>query len=184
MVLAARVRGQSDITLLTVDNGRPIADFHHSIGFFANLVPLRFNFCNCESFLDLMLLARKVNAEAYRNHLPFGAILELVPDLMGSFGDPRALPPAFTYVSSPAALADAEFVVSIEPVVLPEEVPSMFHRGGCIWSFTVLSSGEFRCVVEYEPDAADSDTIDHWGADFISLILAIADSPDRAWKNR
>jgi len=184
MVLAEKVRGWSDITLLTVDNGRPVKDFHGTIGFFANLVPLRLEFGNCQSFRDLMLLARKASADAYQNQIPFETILEPVPDLMSTFDDSRAVPTAFIYISSPAALADIEFAASFEPVVLPEEVPSMFHRGACIWIFTVLPSGAFRCAVEYEPDAVDANTIDRWGSDFISLILAIADGPDRAWKNR
>ena len=42
--------------------------------------------------------------------------------------------------------------------------------------------GEFRCGIEYEPDAFDASTIDRWGSEFIDLVLAIADEPDRPWK--
>lgn len=184
MVLAERVRGWSDITLLTIDNGRASEDFYGTIGFFANLVPIRLEFGDCNSFLDLMLLARKSCANAHRNQIPFGTILELVPGLMKTFDDSLAVPQAFLYLSSPTTLADIELAASIEPVVLPEEVPSMFHRGACIWSITVLPSGVFRLVFEYEPDAIDASTVDGWGSDFISLMLEIADRPDRAWKNR
>lgn len=180
MALAEKVRGSSDITLLTVSGGRPIEDFYETIGFFANLVPLRLESSTCKSFRDLMLLARKANADAHRNHLPFETILALAPDLMNAFGDASAVPAAF---SSSAALVDTEFA-SVEPVVLPEEVPSMYHRGACLWNFSVLPTGEFRCVVEYEPDAIDAETIERWGSEFISLILAIADRPDQAWNNR
>src|SRR5262249_32538569 len=64
MVLAEKIRGQSDITLLTVDNGRPVQNFYGTVGFFANLVPLRLEFGNCKSYRDLMLLARKASADA------------------------------------------------------------------------------------------------------------------------
>jgi condensation enzyme len=184
MVLADKVSGLSDITLLTVDNGRTIKDFQNTIGFFANLVPLRLEFGECESFLDLMLLARKASMEAHRNQISFKTILELAPALMSSFDDPLALPPGFNYLKSTVPLADLQFADSVEPVFLPEDVPSMYHRGACMWSFVLLPSGAFRCVIEYEPDMVDADTIDHWGSDFISLLLAIADRPDQAWKNR
>jgi condensation enzyme len=184
MVLADKVCGLSDITLLTVDNGRTSKNFHNTIGFFANLVPLRLEFGNCESFLDLMLLARKASMDAHQNQISFGTILELVPDLMEAFDDARALPVGFNYLRSTVSLADLQFADSVEPVFLPEDVPSMYHRGACMWSFILLPSGAFRCVIEYEPDMVDADTIDHWGSDFISLMLAITDRPDQAWKNR
>lgn len=184
MVLAEKIRGCPDITLLTVDNGRPVQEFYGTVGFFANLVPLRLEFGNCKTFRDLMLVARKANADAQRNHVPFETILELVPDLMRAFDDSRAVPLALIYVSSSAAVADIEFAASVEPVPLPEQVPGMFHRGACMWAFTVHPSGAFRFAVEYEPDALDANTIDAWGSDFIRLILAIADSPDQAWPSR
>jgi hypothetical protein len=184
MVLAEEVRGCSDITLMTVDNGRPVQDFYNTVGFFANLVPLRLEFGNCKSFRDLMLLARRASADAQQNQIPFETILELVPDLTRTFDDSRAVPLALIYVSSLAALADIEFAASVEPVPLPEQVPGMFHRGACMWAFTVAPSGAFRFAVEYEPDALDAATIDDWGSDFIRLILAIAGSPDRAWTGR
>jgi condensation enzyme len=184
MVLAEKAAGRSDITLLTVHNGRPAREFYDTIGFFANLVPVRLEFGDCESFLDLMLLARKASANAQQNQIQFESILDMYPDLMKSFGDPLALLPGFNYISSPTAQDDTEFTTSVEPVVPPEELPSSFRRGAFIWTFLVVPGGEFRCVVEYEPDAVDASTVDRWGSDFVDLILAITDQPDQAWQNR
>lgn len=181
MVLAERVTGRTDITLLTVNSGRPTREFYNTIGFFANLVPIRLEFDNCKSFRDLMLVARKASADAQQNQLPFESILEMYPELMADFDDPLALLPGFNYVSSPAALNDTEFTTSVEPVVPPEEAPSSFRRGAFIWTFQVTPSGEFRCVIEYEPDAVDASTVDRWGSDFINLILGMTNRPDQAW---
>lgn len=184
MVLAEEVRGSTDITLLTVNNGRNAKGFHNTIGFFANLVPIRLQFGDCDSFKELMLLARKSSMEAHQNLVPFGEILGQVPDLMKPFESPRAMPFAFNYVRPSAALADLQFAGRVEPVALPEDQPAMYHRGSCMWSLAMRPSGELRCVIEYEPDMVDADTIDRWGSDYVDLILAIADRPDRAWKNR
>ncbi len=182
MILAEKVSGQCDITLLTVNNGRPAKEFYNTIGFFANLVPVRLKFGNCKSFLELMLLARKASADAHQNQIPFEMILEMNPDLMKGLSDPLALIPGFNYVRR-AAHDYTEFAASVQPVVPPEELPSSFHRGAFIWTFLVVPSGEFRCVIEYEPDAVNASTIHRWGMEFISLVLAISDRPDQEWKN-
>jgi hypothetical protein len=183
MALAEKHSGQSDITLLTVSSGRPGRAFYDTIGLFSDLVPVRLKFGNCESFLDLMLLARKASAEAIQNQIPIGTIVEMFPDLAKAVQDPRVLVPGFNYVSLPVAQDDTRFAISIEQVFPPAETPGSFLRGAFKWNVRVVPSGEFRCVVEYEPAAVDASTINRWGSDFVSLILAIADGPDRAWKN-
>jgi condensation enzyme len=184
MALAEKVRGRSDITLLTVNNGRPSKMFYDTIGFFVNVVPVRLEFSSCKSFRDLLLLARKATADAQQNQIPFESILEMVPDLRKESDDQPALPLVFNYIRSPLAQHDTESTISFEQVILPEELPDSFFRGECIWTYLVVPPGEFRCRVEYEPNAVDASTIDRWGSDFISLILAIADGPDRSWKSR
>lgn len=183
MALTGKISGERDITLLTVNSGRPAREFYSTIGFFANLLPIRLEFGDCRSFLDLMLLARKASGDAQQNQIPFEMVLEMNPDLMRGFGDPLALLPGFNYINSPVAQDDTEFATSVKRVVPPEELPSSFHRGAFIWTFLVVPPGEFRCVIEYEPDAVDASTIDRWGTEFISLVLAMADNVDQEWKN-
>ena len=183
MVLAEKVTGRSDITMLTVTSGRPAREFYDTIGFFANPVPVRLEFGNCKSLRDLMLLARKASANAQQHQLSFAMIPEMAPGLMNGAADPRALLPIFNYINfSPLSEDGTRFATSVEMVVEPEESPKSFLRGGFIWTFLVIPPREFRCVIEYEPDAVDASTIDRWGSDFIGLILAIADRPDQAWK--
>ena len=192
MVLAERVTGSADITLFTSNSGRLTPEFYDTIGFFVNPVPLRLEFESSETFLDLMLLARETSLGARRHQLPFVAVLEVAPDLMGvaadpqsadpRAADPQALMPVFNYINSPLAQDDTGFTTSVESVVTPEELPNSLVRGGFIWTFVVVPSGEFRCGIEYEPDAVEASTIERWGSDFIDLILTITDSPDQAWR--
>ncbi|WP_230533668.1 condensation domain-containing protein [Salinispora arenicola] len=184
MVLAERIRGSSNITLLTVDNGRQVRDFHNTIGFFANLVPIRLDFGNCRSFRDLMLVARKASMDAHQHQIPFGTVLELAPELMRSFEDSQVAPIAFNYARASVTLSDIQFADRVESVPWPEDLPTMFHRGSCMWSLVLLPSGAFRCVIEYEPDMLDADTVERWGSDFVSLVLEIADRPDGSWKTQ
>lgn len=183
MAFTEKASGRTDITLLTVSSGRPARAFYDTIGLFADLVPVRLQFDDCKSFLDLMLLARKASADALQHQLPIGMILEMFPDLLNAVGDPRALVPGFNYISVPVAQDDTKFAVSIEQVHPPEELPGTFLRGAFKWNFRVVPPGEFRCAVEYEPDAVDASTIERWGSDFVNLLLAMADGPDQPWKN-
>jgi len=182
MVLTEKVSGRTDTTLLTVSSGRPASAFYGTIGLFADLVPVRLQFGNCKSFLELMRLARKASADAIQNQIPMAMTREMFPDLLKSVEDPRVLVPGFNYLTSPVAQDDTKFAISFEQV-FPEELPGEFLRGAFKWNLRVVPPGKFRCAVEYEPDAVDASTVGRWGSDFIRLILAIADSPDRAWKN-
>jgi len=183
MVLANKATGRSDITLVTVNSGRSNGEFHNTVGLFADLVPLRLDFGDCTSVLDLLLLARRAGADAARYQIPFGLITEMFPDLMKKVEDPRFVVPGFNYVSASWAQDEVKSAISFDQVIPSEEPPGYFLRGAFKWNFRVAPPGEFRCIVEYEPDAFDASTVDRWGSDFTSLILAIAEKPDQDWKN-
>jgi condensation enzyme len=183
MVLAERTAGQTDITLLTVSSGRPSRDFYDTIGLFADLVPLRLEFGQAATALDLMRLARNASAEALQHQIPFGMIMEMIPDLLKKVEDPRAIVPGFNYISSAVVKDDGNYVISVEQVLPSEEYAGKFLRGAFKWNFRVAPPGEFRCVVEYEPDAVDASTVERWGSDLLGLVLAIADRPDQDWKS-
>lgn len=186
MVLAEKVSGRTDITLAIVDNGRLDEKFYQTVGFFTDFAPIRLEFGDCATFRDLMLLARRASAESLQHRMPFDSILEIFPNLMKGALDPRALFPTFNYLRSPKAEAHDQIATSVEPVVPVEEVSPSFVRGAFAftWTFLVLPSGEFRCVVGYEPDALDAATLARWGTDFVDLVQAIADRPEQAWKDR
>lgn len=184
MVLAEGITGRTDITLLTVNNGRQDEKFYHTIGFFTDFVPIRLDFAGCTDFRDLMLLARRVSANAQQHRMSFDSILDIFPELMKGAFDSLTLLPSFNYVRSPKAKGDTEFTTSVEPVVPPEEVSISFVRGVCNWVFVLLPSGEFRCVVEYEPDAVDAATVRRWGTEFVDLVQTMVDRPDQAWRSR
>ncbi|SFW72606.1 condensation domain-containing protein [Amycolatopsis australiensis] len=182
MVLADRVSGQSDITLLTINSGRSNGRFHNTVGLFADLVPIRLRSGGCRSVRDLLLAARRASTDAQQHQIPFGEIAGMFPDLLSTVQDPRLVVPGFNYVSSSWAHDEAKSAISFDQVIPPEEPPGYFLRGAFKWNFRVAPPGEFRSIVEYEPDALDASTIDRWGTDFTALVTAIAAEPDRDWK--
>lgn len=181
MVLMERISGRTDITLMTVNSGRPAGEYYNTIGFFANLVPVRLESDGCETFLDLMLCARRASVEAQQHQLPTESLLGMYPTLMNPPADPMVLPSGFNYVSAPADNQDTDFTTSVEPVALPQEEAASFRRGVIIWTFLVVPGGDFRCVIEYEPGSVDSATVDSWGSDFVELVQAMTDRPEQAW---
>lgn len=183
MVFADKVSDQSDITLLTVNSGRSDGRFHHTVGLFADLVPIRLRSGGCTTVRDLFLHARRASTDAQRHQIPFGLVAEMVPELMTTVQDPQRVVPGFNYVSSSWAQDDIKSAISFDQVIPPEEPPGYFLRGAFKWNFRVAPPGEFRCIVEYEPDAVDKSTIDRWGSDFTSLVRTMADRPDQDWKN-
>jgi hypothetical protein len=110
-------------------------------------------------------------------------IAEMFPGLLTTVQDPQRVVPGFNYVSSSWAQDDTKSAISFDQVIPPEEPPGYFLRGAFKWNFRVAPPGEFRCIVEYEPDAVDASTIDRWGSDFTNMVLAMADRPDQDWKN-
>jgi hypothetical protein len=182
MALTAEVSGRTDITLLSVSSGRPARAFYDTVGFFADLVPLRLQFGECASFLDLMLLARRASADALQHQIPLAMILEMFPELLTTVMDPRVLVPGVNYVSVPVAQDETKLPITVEQVFPPEELPGEFNRSAFKWNFRVVPPGEFRCAVEYEPDAVDAETIERWGSGFVGRILAMADDPAQPWK--
>ncbi|WP_331742019.1 condensation domain-containing protein (plasmid) [Streptomyces sp. NBC_00726] len=181
MVLLERLTGQTDLTLMTVNSGRPAKEFFDTIGFFANLVPVRLEFDDCETFRDVLLRARRASVEAQQHQLPTEQLLGMYPTLMNPPGDPMVLPSGFNYVSAPADNQDTDFTTSVEPVSLPEEEAASFRRGVIIWTFLVVPGGDFRCVIEYEPGSVDAETVDGWGSEFVALVREMTGRPAQKW---
>ncbi|MFG2566253.1 condensation domain-containing protein [Streptomyces sp. NPDC048567] len=181
MVLMEKLTGQTDLTLMTVNSGRPAKEFFDTIGFFANLVPVRLEFDDCETFRDVLLRARRASVEAQQHQLPTEQLLGMYPTLMNPPGDPMVLPTGFNYVSAPADNQDTDFTTSVEPVSLPEEEAASFRRGVIIWTFLVVPGGDFRCVIEYEPGSVDAETVDGWGSDFVALLREMTGRPAQKW---
>lgn len=181
MVLAHTARGTRDITLLTVSHGRPTPDFFDAVGLFANLVPLRLNFSDCTTFRDLMLRAREASLRAQKHDIDFGSIVQQSPQIMSSFEDSWSIPVALNFTQPVSTSTIAGLTDQVEPVLIADDLPTLYHRGSCMWSAAQTNDGEIHLTVEYEPDMIDTATIGRWQSLFASTIKAIGENPDQAW---
>ena len=183
MLLAHRLRGMSDITLMTNVAGRAERSFTNTVGFFADFVPLRVDLDKCQTFQDVLLHARSTCLEAMRHPLPINVIEAGLPHFTEPYDNPETMPFIFNFARPLYGPEDYQFADSVEQITLREEEPG--DRGGwCIWSMLREPSGMIRGSVEYPPDLVDASTVEGWLAEFRQLLSLITHAPNQNWKDR
>ncbi|MEO6701177.1 MAG: condensation domain-containing protein [Jatrophihabitantaceae bacterium] len=182
-LLAEKVRGSSDVTLMTNVSGRTDWRFHDTVGFFADFLPLRIELGDCATLGDALVRSRSSCLEAYRNLIPISIIEAGLPEFTKPYDEPWSMPFIFNYSRPVIGPADFQFAESVESVTLATEEPT--DRGGwCIWSMWKLPSGGLRGVIEYSPDLVDSSTVERWVEEFVQLLSLIADVPNQHRKGQ
>ncbi|MEE4545079.1 condensation domain-containing protein [Streptomyces sp. V4-01] len=179
-LLAARVTGVPDAALMTQTAARDDREFHDTVGFFADVLPLRVDLSGCVTYRDVLLRARGTCLDASRNPLP-NRVLELDnPEFMRPRAQPENMLFLFNYARPAVADEDIQFAEHVEHVTMRQDVP--LDRGGfCIWGMWDLPSGGLRGLFEYSPDRLKDSTAERWTADFAALVSHIATHPDRPW---
>jgi hypothetical protein len=80
LVCLHRTTGASDVVVPTFTPGRP-RRFQDTIGSFFNLLPLRTELAGCGTFTEVVERTRQTCVEAYSREVPFGRIVQLVPEV-------------------------------------------------------------------------------------------------------
>ncbi|HEX4729174.1 MAG TPA: condensation domain-containing protein, partial [Jatrophihabitans sp.] len=182
-LLAQRLRGRSDITLMTNVAGRAERSFNDTVGFFADFVPLRLDLDSCQTFQDVLLHSRSTCLEAMRHPLPINVIEGGLPNFTDPYDDPETLPFIFNYARPLYGPQEYQFAESVELITLRDEEPG--DRGGwCIWSMLREPAGSIRGSVEYPPDLVDASTVEGWVAEFRRLLGLLCTAPNQNWKDR
>jgi hypothetical protein len=181
-LLAARVTGVPDAALISQTAARDDRDFHDTVGFFADVLPLRVDLSGCVTYRDVLLRARRTCLDASRNPLPNRVIEQDNPDFMRPRAQPENMLFLFNYARPVVADGDIQFAGRVEQITMRDEVP--LDRGGfCIWGMWDLPSGGLRGLFEYSPDRLRTGTAERWTADFAALLSRIAHHPDRPWRD-
>lgn len=182
-LLAEKIRGSSDVTLMTNVSGRTEWTFHNTVGFFADFLPLRIDLDECATSQDVLERSRSTCLQAYRNLIPISAIEDGLPEFTQPYDDPANMPFIFNYTRPVTGPHEIQFADGVELITLAEEEPS--ERGGwCIWSMWKLPSGGLRGVIEYSPDLVDASTVQRWVTDFVQLLSLIANAPTQHRKGQ
>jgi hypothetical protein len=179
-LLAARVTGVPDAALISQTAARDDRDFRDTVGFFADVLPLRVDLRDCVTYRDVLLRARGTCLDASRHPLPNQVIEQDNPDFMRPQAQPENMLFLFNYARPVVADQDIQFAEHVEQVTMRREVP--LDRGGfCIWGMWDLPSGGLRGLFEYAPDRLRAGTAERWTADFAALVARIAVAPDKPW---
>jgi thioesterase domain-containing protein/acyl carrier protein len=169
-VLLHQYSRQEDLVLCTPASGRHRSQTKDLIGYFNNILPMRFDLSGDPTFVELVRRTRRVALDAYKNQdLPFLVIADS-PSL-------KAVP-----------LSRVLFSLDIEwPPKL--ELPGLTSEASAIRMETVdfdltislwLEGEELRGVFEYKTELFDDETIARMIADYRELLARLAEEPATA----
>ncbi len=169
-VLLNRYSGQEDLVLCTPASGRHRSQTKELIGYFNNILPMRFDLRGDPSFVDVVRRTRQVVLGAFRyQDLPFQFIadspnLKAVSLSRAMFSLDIEWPPKLRLpglVSEPWAVRTktADFELSIS-----------------LW----LDGEELRGVFEYKTELFHADTIARMIAEYRQLMELLAERPETA----
>jgi hypothetical protein len=182
-LLAQRLSGMSDITLMTNVAGRTKREFNDTVGFCSDFVPLRINLDECRTFSDVLRHSRSTCLEAMRNPLPINVIEAGLPGFTDPYDNPETVPFMFNYARPLFDSTEFQFAEGVEDVIPRDEKPGD-RAGWCIWAMSRERSGVIRGSVEYPLELLDTSTVEGWVAEFRRLLSLIATAPNQNWKDR
>ena len=164
-VLLHQYSGQKDMVLCTPASGRHRSQTKELIGYFNNILPMRFNLEGDPTFVEVVRRTRRVSLDSFKyQDLPFQVIADF-PNLKAVslsrvlFSLDIEWPPRFTL----PGLATEAWAVRTET--------ADFDLSVSLW----LSGEEIHGVFEYKSELFDDDTI----ARMIGRLLRIADGARR-----
>ncbi|GAA0613066.1 non-ribosomal peptide synthase/polyketide synthase [Streptomyces crystallinus] len=172
--LLARWSGQDESTVGSLTPGRTRTDLERAVGFFANTVVLRTPVAPDRSFRDLLArTAETVNDAFAHGDAPFERIVEAV-------GTPREAGrnPLFDVMvllhPDPPTATTASHELALTPVSVPRQAATFDL------SIEFVPDGDaLTGLLEYRTDLIDPDTARRMADQFLHLLAAATDAPDR-----
>lgn len=177
-----RYTGQEDIIIGTPTAGRAHVDLEDQIGFYLNMLALRFRFQAADSFLELLKEVKQVTLSAYEHQIyPFDELvdeLQLQRDMSRSaLFDVMIILQNMNHDRSVATDQQNDLTVNIYG-----EQNHVVSKYDLTFNF----SGEEDALllnVEYNTDLFDADTIVRMVDHFNRLLEAVSLSPDESISN-
>lgn len=176
-VLLNRYSGQEDIVLGIPFLGRPKQHFHNVIGYFSNVIPVRTQVDQEQSFRHLLdqVSASLLEAFEYSSY-PFFMLLK---DL-GVKGS-GLLQASFHYQNMAKSFFNMADVKQGEQNSAPFEAISSIHQTG-EFNLTLEvhdSNDGIKMFVKYKPSLFEIDAIERLSTHFVSLLREAAAAPDQ-----
>jgi amino acid adenylation domain-containing protein len=174
-VFLLRHTGQRDMIIGTpvTDRGRP--ETHGLIGFFLNMLALRFELTRELSFDELIVMTRSLVLEAMQHQdLPFDHLVEaLHPERQ--LGRPPVFQTSFVYV---VARENGFALNGLHVESLPPHQPNAARFDLSL--FLSERDGDLTGTFEYRSDLFDADTITGMTERFTTLLQELTQAPQRS----
>ncbi len=172
--------GATDITVTTFTSGRNQERFQGTIGPFIDQLPLRTDLAGCRTLLDVIARARRTCFEAYSHALPFGQILQEVPEIAATFEGDRTAVLSFQVFQFPLVM-EREVVGDLEYSEihrrLSQPVTTEIPDGG-LWTLDIEPSGEIAGSLWYNTNLFVADTIRDMVSEFCATLGELLAAPD------
>lgn len=172
--------GATDLTVTTFTSGRHHERFQDTIGPFIDQLPLRTDLTGCRTLLDIIARARTTCFEAYAHALPFGQILQEVPEIAATFQGDRTAVLSFQVFQFPLVL-EREVVGDLEYSEvhrrLSQPVTTEIPDGG-LWTLDIEPSGEIAGSLWYNTNLFVAGTIRDMVAAFRTMLGELLAAPD------
>lgn len=177
-----RRTGATDIIAPIFTSGRSESEFLQTVGPFFNMLPIRTDLSDCETFADLVNRTRATLLEAYSNELPFSEIAaQADPELMHeSLIDVTGAATGFEIFQYPREL-EAKLLGDVHYTGLRRRLISSSDTSeildGNLWDFDLDPSGDMVGAVKFNSLHFDQSTIVAMIDEYRELLRASLDSP-------
>jgi amino acid adenylation domain-containing protein len=171
-VLLYRYSGQQDICVGSPVANRDQAEVSDLIGFFVNTLALRSNVAGDDTFSNLLQQVKQTTLEAYEHQdVPFEKVVEVVVKDRDQSRSPL-FQVLFVLQNTPALPALQLGDISITAADLTE------HTAKYDISFNLLETENgLRCIVEYNTDLYEEETIAGMAAHYTQLVQSLLLEP-------
>lgn len=185
-VLAHEITGATDLAVNAVTSGRNELQFHNTMGLFLNVLPFRTEIGGCASFRDVVMKTRETFIDAMANEVPMEAIVETIPDYIGSRGDMRMSQllisvPQSQHGGDQMVLPIAEVARSVGEVLL-EQTTSSDVPSGTVWYLNMRPDGALGGGVHFNLDEFAESTAAGWGAGLKRILAGAVRDPGHDWR--
>ena len=158
-----RYSGQEDLVLCTPASGRHRSQTKELIGYFNNILPMRFDLGGDPTFVEVLRRTRRVALDAFKyQDLPFQVIADS-PNLKAVSPQPGAVLPRHRMAAEAHAVGP-----DVRGVGGPHRRLSDFDLSVSLWK----EGEELRGVFEYKTELFDEDTIARMIADYLRIAGA------------
>jgi condensation enzyme len=175
-----KLTGVCDMVTPTMTSGRGDREFAETVGAFFNLVPLRTDLTDCDSFAALVDQTRSTCLEAYSRELPFGDIVEQAPELTRPYAAGNLAVITFQLFQF-AGVMNGQRVGSLEFSEIRRRLLSCQTTtdipNGVLWTLDILPSGEIAGHIKFNKNEFLAATMIGIADDFQAILASALAAP-------